>query len=186
MDRPGAHCVRARPPLRQRAGDAFSRARMTGPGMAGTIRCGMIPLGLACWIAGALATFVWLRSIPAGQDLQIYQEAVARASRGSSPYFPIDIGGEGYTYHPAQLLAVTVLAPPTRISSWSWLVASVAAWLAALWLIADCISRGLGTNLPGPRWLWLTAAMTFGPLLETLYLGQIDTMVTWATICALW
>ena len=141
---------------------------------------------LGCWIACAAATLQWLRSIPLGQDVLIYQDAVARANRGRSPYFPIDIGGEGYTYHPAQLLLIRILAPPSEGFSWLWFAESLAAWILSLWLVGDCLSRGIGSSLPSPRWLWIAGALTFGPLLETLYLGQIDTMVTLAMVLALW
>ena len=150
------------------------------------IRRWVLLLWLGCWMACAAATLQWLRSIPLGQDVRIYQEAVARASQGRSPYLPIDIGGDGYTYHPAQLLLVRLLAPPSEGFSWPWFAASAAAWIVSLWLIADCLSRGLGSSLPGPRWLWIVGALTFGPLLETLYLGQVDTIVTLTMVLALW
>jgi hypothetical protein len=154
--------------------------------MTGSIGRWALMLWLGCWIACAAATLQWLRSIPPGQDVRIYQEAAARAHQGRSPYLPIDIGGEGYTYHPAQLLLVRVLAPPGAGFPWIWFFASAAAWIASLRLVNECLSIGLRSSPAGPRWLWIVSALTFGPLLETLYLGQIDTIVTLAVILALW
>nr|ADC36067.1 hypothetical protein [uncultured bacterium 213] len=167
-------------------GVPVSRANNPPRAGASSIPRWLAVVWLACWIACGAATVQWLRAIPLGQDVLIYQDAFARANAGGSPYLPIAIGGDGYTYHPAQLLLFGILDPIGRGFSWLWFAESVAAWIASLWLAGKCLALGLGTSLPDPRWLWIAAALTFGPLIETLYLGQIDTIVTFVMVLALW
>lgn len=141
--------------------------------------------GSIAWLALALATAYWVRSIPPDHDLLIYQDAAARAHAGRSAYLPIDIGGTTYLYHPTAMLAIWFLSSFDGGFSWSWFGVNLVAWAVGVWLIADSVSRALGTE-PHGRWWAFAAALTWGPLVEALYVGQINGLVTLAIALSLW
>jgi hypothetical protein len=113
----------------------------------------------------------WLYTyrIPVGVDYRIYQSAVVKAFHFENPYFPYDIG-RGFLYHPFALSFVALFFGQT----WLWLVASVFAWVLSLSILQKC---DFNTSFRSTGLLLVFLMALYGPFIENIYAGQINTFV---------
>jgi hypothetical protein len=113
-----------------------------------------------------------------GDDFDVLLRSYAAASRGE-PVYDAHAVGTSFLYHPFALTAVSpfVWLRHPRAAFVVWSVGSILAWAAALW-----ITLGLGRGRRSALWIGVIW-FGFGPFLETLYQGQINTFVV-LLLCA--
>ena len=137
-------------------------------------------LAIVWLVLGASHIVAFSRANRPGSDLFVYLVAVQKAWRGADPYLPHNIGW-GYLYPPPSLLflrAVWAISPA---------VVGVRATFSMLSALAACLTVALLVR----RWRPLTAvlavfALSSAGLLETLYVGQINTFVVALLALFLW
>lgn len=106
------------------------------------------------------------------EDFDYYREAYLRAKENGDPYAVRDIG-YAFLYPPPALLVVGAFAP---ISSLMPRTAAVMVTnLVLLSLMIYGVARLYGYSL-SDVWWWFPLGLGFGPFLEVLLLGQINTI----------
>lgn len=139
-----------------------------------------------------LFSLFWLVSLTFhryGADYSIYLNAYVDARAGINPYEPFFVG-TSFLNHPIVLLIVRLFfLQGGLLTSLLWSFVSVIAWLAC-YLIASYLSRPRSSNplhhtLDLIDILFLILFMVFGPFLETISIGQINTLAVFFVMASL-
>lgn len=112
-------------------------------------------------------------------DLGIYLEAARELLAGGSPYDILRTGriviGESFVYPPATLPIFVALALVGEDAARAiWLIGSLALYLFALLSVYAAVP---GPLTRGTLWALLGLGLAFGPFLETLAIGQINSLI---------
>jgi hypothetical protein len=149
----------------------------TMPGKAAASKAARYALLLALggyMLFGLLTQLILLRVKPLPhyllEDFTYYLRALQLATHRGNPYQDHSVG-TGFLYPPPALLLVGLLAllPGTTLRA----MAFISVNLLLLGIMTSGIARD--AHLPFQRcWWWYLLAFTFAPLLEMLYVGQIN------------
>ncbi len=121
----------------------------------------------------AIYALRWLGGARFTQDFKIYAAAAQAALNGSSAYFPYAIGSS-FVYHPVVLSFLSpVVALGGETAYAVWTIASSAAYVVLVALIAKRRGGGIAVLL-----------ILFAPFLEQLYIGQINSFVALAMVAS--
>ncbi len=132
---------------------------------------------IGAWLVIAVTSAVWTQVIFTARlasDYEIYLEAGRRALENANPYGDFTVG-LSFAYPPPALLLFGPLALiPTEIATALWQTSTVAATVAAVFLIW----RASGGGRP-LRFAILAAGLLFlwNPWLETATIGQVNALV---------
>jgi alpha-1,2-mannosyltransferase len=124
----------------------------------------------SCAYAGAAIVCGAMLDRQMPNDLDIYLAAALRAVRGEDAYQPFGIGSS-FIYPPTALLLFAPLAQlDAATARLVWLALSLACFaLAVGLLLRDCP--------PKQRAFLILLVVGFGPVIETLSIGQVNTIV---------
>jgi hypothetical protein len=145
----------------------------------------IIPIVLGLYILSGLYSIHWLASTTdyeMGRDFYIYYDALTiKAQTHQDPYAPYQIG-ESFLYHPFALIFLSLFSwlGPTQ-ALFFWTALSIATWIMAILILLNLTDQNEDRPkplqqgyLPGVMWLLF---LTFAPFWETLYMGQINSLV---------
>jgi alpha-1,2-mannosyltransferase len=130
-----------------------------------------------------LFSLFWLVSLTFhsyGADYRIYLNAYVDARAGVNPYEPYFIG-TSFLNHPLVLIIVRLLfLQGGLLTSLVWSFVSVIAWLACFMMATSLSKPGssnpLHESFSAQDIFLLTLFMVFGPFLETISIGQVNTL----------
>lgn len=137
------------------------------------------------YLGMGIYTVIWTHgAFGLGWDFIIYYLKTQAALSGQSAYFPYEVSGS-FLYHPFALSFISPLTWFALLPAWGlWLVASVGAYLASMALL---LRRSPAANESrAQRWGTALVILGFGPLWETLHLGQINPFVLLSLVLCLY
>jgi hypothetical protein len=126
-----------------------------------------------------LYTIIWTRTVLDPMlDFRIYYDAAAKLLRGESAYFPYEVG-KSFLYHPSVLSVLSILARlPFETAYAVWSVFSAFSYGLAVWLAMRLSTQSIRTRRTRSFTIGVIVMFAlFAPLIENLYVGQINTFV---------
>lgn len=145
----------------------------------------IITIALGLYILSGIYSIHWLADstdYEMGRDFYIYYDALTtKAQANQDPYAPYEIG-QSFFYHPFALIFLSLFSwMGAKWALFFWTALGIAAWIITISILLNLTSqneewykRVKQGYLPVVIWILF---LTFAPFLETLYMGQINTLV---------
>ncbi|WP_276296600.1 glycosyltransferase family 87 protein [Haloarcula ordinaria] len=149
-------------------------------------RRGVIAVALFIFVLVGIYSEYWLAIVannwPPGHDFSLYYDAYHDAVNGQNPYESPAIG-QSFIYHPFALILVAGVAlMPSTPALIFWSVGSAAAWAMTVGLSLRIVAPDMDSSRLA---LSCILSLSFGPFLETIHIGQINTFAALALVVTL-